>query len=147
MLFRSDTTAPTFTLEQGAAQADPAKSSPIVFTLTGSEALAGGSVSSADFDVVNGTVSAISCSGSACTVSVTPAGQGLVSIAAATGFSVTDVAGNAGSSVGSTDAAVTYDSVAPTLTLRQAMSQPDPTTGASIRFRLVSSEVAKPGIV
>ena len=55
-------------------------------------------------------------------------------------FSISDTAGNAQTTAGGTDRTVTFDSVAPTLTLEQATGQTDPTKTSSIQFTLTASE-------
>ena len=87
-----------------------ANAGPIAFTLAASEALDPATVDASDFDVANGTASVV-CSGSACAISVTPAGQGVVSIAPSASFSVADLAGNTTATADGSDRSVTYDSV------------------------------------
>ena len=135
-----DITAPTLTLEQAADQADPAKNASIKFTLTANEPLDGTTVTASDFSVMNATGTTVSGSGATYTITATASGQGAVTIAPAAGFSVSDVAGNAQTTAGGTDRSVTFDSIAPTVTLAQAGGQSDPTKTAAITFSFTSSE-------
>ena len=52
----------------------------------------------------------------------------------------TDLAGNNNAASTSTDNSVTWDNVAPTVTINQAAGQADPTNGATINFTVVFSE-------
>ena len=135
-----DATAPTVTLAQAGEQADPTSGSAILFRLAVSEALDASSVTGADFTLTNGTVAAIDCTASTCTITVGATGQGAVTIAASGTFAVADLAGNAATTAGGTDRTVTYDTTAPTLTLAQAAAQADPAKSSPILFTLGSSE-------
>ena len=77
-----DVTAPTsLTLAQASTQRDPT-SGTIRFTVTGNEDLSAGSITAGDVVVTNGTVTgATTCVGPVCTITVTAATDGIVSIA------------------------------------------------------------------
>ena len=93
----------------------------------------------------NGTVAEVTGSGDAYTVTVTATGQGNVTIAFA--GSVADPAGNTKTTAGGTDRTVTYDTIAPALTIAQAAGQADPTNVATIRFTLTGNEDIDPATV
>ena len=144
-----DTTAPTVTLEQGSLQADPTSGSLIAFRVTATEDLSTGSVTSGDVTITNGTFSSIEVvTARWVRIWVTASAQGAVTIAPSAAFSVSDVAGNATSStVAGSDRSVTYDTIAPTLTLAQAAGQVDPTTSRTVNFSLTSGESILSGSV
>lgn len=104
--------------------------SPITFTLTFSQAVTG--LTTGGITVVNGTKGSLAGSGTTYTLPVTPAAQGAVTCQV-----------NAGAASGNTvsnTASVTYDTVAPTVTINQAAGQADPTTAAPINYTVVFSE-------
>ena len=144
-----DTVAPTVTLEQGSLQADPTSGSLIAFRITAPEDLSTGSVTSSDVTITNGTFSSIEVVNARWVrIWVTASAQGAVTIAPSAAFSVSDVAGNATSStVAGSDRSVTYDTIAPTLTLAQAADQADPAKSAPVRFSLSSNEDLSTGTV
>ena len=113
-----DTVAPTVTVNQKAGQADPTNSLPILWTVTFSETVTG-------FDASDLTRGGTSTGG---TVNVTGSGANYeISLSGTptngtTIFSIAtnraqDLAGNNNSASTSTDATVTYDTVAPVVTL------------------------------
>ena len=79
-------------------------------------------------------------SGATRTITVVASGQGAVTIAPSGTFSIGDTAGNATTTAGGTDRTVTFDSVAPTLTLEQATGQADPAKNSAISFTLSANE-------
>ena len=106
-----DLTAPTVAVSTSAPE--PTKTSPIPVTVTFSEDVTGFAAS--DVTVSNGTVGAITAvDGKTYTFSVTPTGQGAVTVSVAAGVAA-DAAGNA--SVVSNTLTRTFDSTAPTVTL------------------------------
>ena len=74
------------------------------------------------------------------------ASNGSVTLSMAAG-GATDVAGNGNTASTSTDNSITWDTVAPTLTLQQGFYQSDPTSGSTIVFRLVSNEDLSTGSI
>ena len=143
-----DVTSPTVTLEQGATQVDPATLTPILFDVHFSEPVNG--LEGSDF-TVTGTAGATAAS-------VTGSGQDyVVSVSSIPGFGTVlvslpagaaeDASGNLSFAATSTDNAVTYeapdpgDVTPPSVTIDQAAAQTDPTSGASIVFDVVFSEV------
>jgi hypothetical protein len=143
--FRLDRTAPTVTVNQAAGQLDPTNNPSIQFTVVFSEAASG--VAIGDF-TVGGTapgsphVDSVTGSGTTYTATVHGAtGSGTVTLIMPAG-GATDLAGNANTASTSTDNSVTYDNVAPTVTVNQAAGQLDPTNNPSIQFTVVFSEAA-----
>jgi hypothetical protein len=138
-----DNVAPTVTINQTPGQADPTSGSPIAFTVVFSEPVTGftaGDVSLAGSTVGGTIVASVSGSGASYTVSVTGmSGTGTVRAAIAAG-AAHDSAGNASLASTSTDNTVTFDGVAPTVTINQATGQGDPTNGSPIAFTVVFSE-------
>ncbi len=139
----TDTTAPTVTINQASAQADPTNTSPIEFTVTFSESVTGfaaDDVVLTDSTAPGALVAAVSGSGSSYTVSVsgmTDSGLVIVSIPAA---AAQDASGNTSEASTSTDNSVTYDVTSPTVTINQASAQADPTNTSPIEFTVTFSE-------
>jgi hypothetical protein len=106
-----------------------------VLTLTFSEMV--NDVALSDLSFGNATASALSGSGATYTLDLTPAGQGAVTATYLAGGAV-DTAGNLNSA--SNLFSITYDSIAPTVTVNQASSQNDPTNTAPISFTVEFSE-------
>jgi hypothetical protein len=137
-----DNVAPTVTVNQAAGQLDPTNDPSIEFTVVFSEAASG--VGIGDF-TVGGTapgahVDSVSGSGTTYMVTVHGAtGSGTVTLTMPAG-GATDLAGNTNEASTSTDNTVTYDNVAPTVTVNQASGQLDPTNDPSIQFTVAFSE-------
>jgi hypothetical protein len=137
-----DNVAPTVTVDQAAGQADPTNNASIQFTVVFSESVTG--VGIGDF-TVGGTapgahVDSVTGSGDTYTVTVHGAtGSGTVTLTMPAGGAA-DPAGNTNAASTATDNSVTYDNVAPTVTVNQAAGQADPTNNASIEFTVVFSE-------
>ncbi len=138
-----DTVAPTVTINQDLAQADPTNGSPIVFTVVFGEAVTNFTTGDVSFagSTVGGTLAGtVTGSGASYSVSVTGmTGSGLV-VASILAGKATDLAGNPNVASTSTDNQVAYDGVAPTVTINQTLGQADPTNGASISFTVAFSE-------
>ena len=145
-----DVTAPTVTINQAVAQADPTNASPINFTVTFSEAVAGFATGDVSFTgstvggVLVGTVTGAGPTYNVAVTGMTGAGTVVASIGAAV---ATDLAGNANAASTSTDNTVTFDNVAPTVTISlQAASDTgisnsdNITNAASPVFNLTFSE-------
>jgi hypothetical protein len=144
-----DVTAPTVTVNQAAANPDPDNTSPILFTIVFSEAIAPASFTAADV-VITGTSGgtksvALSTSDNitwtATVTGMTTAGTVIANIAAG---AVQDLAGNNNIASTSTDNTVTWDATPPTVTINQAAAQPDPTNTSPIVFTIVFSEAINP---
>jgi LPXTG-motif cell wall-anchored protein len=136
-----DTLAPTVAIVAKVGQADPTNASPIMFTVTFSEAVTGfvtGDVTlTGTAGATTGTVTPVSAS--VYDVAVTGmSGPGTV-IADVLAAKAVDLAGNANTAAPAT-AQVAFDDVAPTVTINQAAAQTDPTSAPSINFTVVFSE-------
>lgn len=137
-----DATAPTVTINQGVAQSDPARSSPVNFTVLFSEPVVGFGPSSVTLSGSAGATTAIvSDSGDHRTFNVAVSGMtstGTVIASIGSGV-VQDPAGNLNVASTSADNTVTYYS-GPTVTVDQAPSQVDPASGLPINFTVSFSE-------
>ncbi|WP_157416509.1 HYR domain-containing protein [Agromyces allii] len=139
-----DEVAPTVTIEQGASQADPTGTSPIVFEVEFSEPVTGFSSS----DVVlsgsaNPTTAAVSGTGASYTIEVSGMSANGLVIAEIAAGAATDAASNPSEASTSVDNEVTFtgiDEVAPTVTIEQGAAQADPTTASPIVFEVEFSE-------
>ncbi|HZI45083.1 MAG TPA: Ig-like domain-containing protein, partial [Ilumatobacter sp.] len=135
-----DTLAPSVTIDKKAGQADPTNASPVLFTVTFSEAVTG---------FVTGDVT-LGGTANPTTATVTPVSTSVYDVAV-TGMSgpgtvtatvgaseAVDLANNANTAAPAA-AQVTFDNVAPTVTINQAGAV-DPTTASPIVFDVVFSE-------
>ena len=138
-----DAAAPTVTINQAAGQGDPTNGSPIAFTVVFSEPVSGFAASDVSLagSTVGGTLAAsVSGSGASYTVSVTGmTGFGIVRASIVAG-AAQDGAGNSSAASTSSDNTVSFDNVAPTVTINQAPGQADPASGTPINFAVVFSE-------
>ena len=136
-------TTPTVTIDQAAGQADPINASPIVFSVAFNTPVTGFTGSDVSFagSTVGGTlVASVAGSGASYTVSVTGmTGTGTV-VATIPAGAAQDAATNPSQASTSTDNTVTFDNVAPTVTVNQAAGQADPTSSSPILFAVVFSE-------
>ncbi len=137
-----DTLPPSVTINQALGQPDPTNSAPVNFMVVFSETVTG----FATGDVtISGTApgsktATVTGSGGNYNVAVTGmTGSGTVIATIAAGVAQ-DTAGNNNLASTSTDNTVTYDNVAPSVTINQAAGQPDPTNNAPINFTVVFSE-------
>ncbi len=137
-----DNVAPTVTIVQAAGQADPTNASPINFTVTFSESVTdfvaadvtlGGTATGSKSAIVtgSGTTYNVAVSG------MTGSGTVIASLAAGVAH---DAAGNSNTASSGGDNSVTYDNVAPTVTIVQAAAQADPTSASPINFTATFSE-------
>lgn len=116
--FTVDTVAPTVTVNQKAGQSDPTNALPLLWTVTFSEPVTGFDAS----DLTRGggsTGGTVSVSGSGASYEISLAGtptSGTASFTTAAARAQ-DPAGNGNAASTSTDTTVTYDAVAPNLTL------------------------------
>lgn len=137
-----DNTVPTATLEQKIGQADPARTTPVEFTVTFSEAITG--LTTSDF-IQSGTANVtawnlITTDNITWTLQATTiAGDGTI-IPSLPAGAVTDLAGNTNTAATSADASVLYDSTVPTLIINQRAGQADPTNTLPIYFTVIFSE-------
>ncbi|MBA3354302.1 MAG: hypothetical protein H0U23_18070, partial [Blastocatellia bacterium] len=140
-----DTIAPTATINQAAAQTDPTRILPVNFTAVFSEPVVGfiGTDVSLAGSTVNVTNASRTITGSGATYNVAIAyvssnvGTILASLRAGV---VQDAAGNMSLASTSTDNIVTLDNVGPTVTINQAMGQPDPTNILPVNYTVVFTE-------
>ncbi len=137
-----DSVAPTVTINQAAAQVDPARTSPINFTVTFSEPVVGFATGDVTIGGTSGGVKTGTVSGGPTTYTVAVTGMttpGTVMASLAAGVA-TDPAGNPNAASTSGDNTVTWDNVAPTVTINQAVGQPDPTNASPINYTVTFSE-------
>ncbi|MFZ1305437.1 MAG: reprolysin-like metallopeptidase, partial [Ferruginibacter sp.] len=134
-------TAPTVTINQAAAQADPTSTSPINFTVVFNEAVTGFATGDVTLSGTAGATTAV-VTGGPSTYNVAVSGMGssgtvIATIPAGVCTSVASALANAAST--STDNTVTFNLVvaAPTVTINQAAAQPDPTSASTINFTVV----------
>ncbi len=140
-----DTTSPTVTINQSAAQADPTRNSTVNFTVVFSEPVTG--FSNADISLAGSTANV----GSA---NITVTGSGTTYNVAVSSFSsnggsvqasvknqaAADGVGHLSRASTTTDNMITVDNIAPTVTINQAAGQIDPTNSLPINFTVVFSE-------
>ena len=136
-----DATAPSVTVDQAAAQADPTNVGSVVFDVVFSEPVIG--FTSGDV-IVGGSAGAttVVVAGGPAAYTVTASGMirdGSVFAIVFAGV-VTDPAGNANVASTSTDNEVSYDTTSPSVTVDQAAPQADPTNVGSAVFDVVFSE-------
>jgi hypothetical protein len=136
-----DATAPTVTINQAAGQADPSNAPSINFTVVFSESVTGFTGSDVTLAGTAGaTTATVTGSGATYNVAVSGmTGSGTVT-ASVVAAAANDSAGNASAASTSTDNTVTYDNVAPTVTINQAAGQADPTNASPINFTVVFSK-------
>ncbi|HVE58033.1 MAG TPA: FG-GAP-like repeat-containing protein [Pyrinomonadaceae bacterium] len=140
-----DYTAPTVTINQAAAQADPTRNMPVNFTVIFSEPVTG--FNNADISLTGSTANigsaSITVTGSGAVYNVAVSGltsNGGFVTAAVRSQAASDGAGNQSVASTSTDNVVTLDNTSPTVTLNQAVGQVDPTSVLPINFTVVFSE-------
>src|SRR5688572_12041101 len=137
-------TPPTVTINQAAGQADPTSASPILFTVTFSEAVTGFATGDVTLSGTAGATTAI-VSGSGATYTVTVSGMtnsGTVIASINAGVAI-DAGSNPNLASTSTDNTVTYNvpvDPQPTVTINQGSIQVDPTSTSPIIFDVVFSE-------
>ncbi len=132
---------PTVTINVAAGQPDPTSTSPIDFTAVFSEPVTDFTNSGVILSGTAGATTAI-VTGSGTTYDVAVSGMtgsGTV-IAAISAGAAQDSNGLTNTASTSTDNTVSYNVVAPTVTIDQAADQPDPTSSVPINFTVVFSE-------
>ena len=142
-----DNLAPTVTINQAIGQNDPTNGN-AVFTAVFSEPILGLTFGPADV-TLGGTatgqslVSHTSADNITWTITISATGPGTImpSLAAAV---VRDPALNDNLASTSTDNTVTFDNVAPTVTINQSVGQTDPTNISPVSFTAVFSEAINP---
>ena len=120
-----DVTAPTVTINQANGQADPTNAGPVRFTVVFSEApfgFSGADISFAGSTAPGTLVATVTGSGTTYQVSVGGmTGSGTV-VASVPANAATDAVGNGNTASTSADNSVTFDNVAPTLTLTSTVA-------------------------
>ncbi|HUP92164.1 MAG TPA: Calx-beta domain-containing protein [Solimonas sp.] len=136
-----DTTGPTVTIDQAAGQPDPSNDADIDFTVVFDESTT--QFSSGDVTLggaAGATTAVVTGSGTTYNVAVSGmTGNGTVT-ATVNAAAITDLAGNASAASTSADNTVTFDAIAPTVTINQAAGQADPSNDSDIDFTVVFSE-------
>ncbi len=146
LMLNTSTVAPTVTINQGAGQTDPTNSTSIAFDVVFSEGVTGFDGSDVDLSGSTGggsglTASVTAIDASRYTVTITGmSGTGLVKATIPAGAATSIASGTSSLASTSSDNQVTYDLVAPTVTINQASGQADPTTTGPIVFTVVFSE-------
>ena len=138
-----DLAGPTVTIDQAAGQDDPAAAGPIAFDVVFSEPVTGFTAADVDLAGAAGGTAAISdgADGEAVyTVEVSGMSAPGAVVASVTTAAATDEAGNDSAASTSDDNEVTYDPVAPTVTVEQKSGQADPTNASPIQFTVTFSE-------
>ncbi len=137
---------PTVTIDQAAGQFDPSNAATVNFTATFSEPVSGFTGADVSFtgSTVGGTPSA-AVTGGPTVYNVAVTGQDGVGtiVASVPAGGATDLDGNSADANGastSTDNVVTFDNVAPTVTIDQAAGQSDPTKDSPVVFTVTFSE-------
>lgn len=141
--FIYDVTAPTVTIDQAGDQPDPARSSPINFTVVFSEPVTGFTDTGVTLDGTAGaTTATVSGSGANYTVAVSGMIQSGTVIATIAAGACTDVAGNPNEASTSTDNSVAFDNTSPTI----AIDPPSATvtTGGPVTFAVNYSDPESP---
>ena len=137
-----DTTALTVTIDQAATQVDPTGSSPIHFTVVFSEPVADFATGDVTIEgsAPGNKTAVVTGSGTTYDVAVSGmTGSGTV-IARIDAGVAHDALGSPNMASTSLDNTVTYDTTPLTVTIEQAATQADPTSGSPIRFTVLFSE-------
>lgn len=138
--FVPETTRPTVTVEQATGQADPTSSPTVEFTVTFSEPVTAFTNDDLQIDGAVGVPTITARGGGVYDVSVlTGGGTATVSLSVPGGVTA-DASGNLNLASTSVDNTVTFDTVAPTVSVEQAAAQADPTTMPSVAFDVTFSE-------
>ncbi len=129
---------PSVTIDQAAGQLDPTNAATINFTVVFSDDVTGFDGSDVTLDGTAGATTAL-VTGGPSTYNVAVSGMtGDGTVTASIGADVVDGDGNYPST--STDNEVTYDAVAPSVTISQAAGQLDPTNTTPVYFAVLFSE-------
>ncbi|MBI3934239.1 MAG: hypothetical protein HY316_06075, partial [Acidobacteria bacterium] len=133
---------PVPAINQAAGQADPTSASPINFTVVFNEAVTGFATGDVTLSGTAGaTTATVTGSGALYNVAVSGmTGPGTVIALVPAGAATGTVSGLSNGASSSTDNTITFDNAAPTVTINQAATQPDPTTASPINFTVVYSE-------
>lgn len=134
-----DITKPTVTVDQAVGQADPTNVSPIHFTAEFSKPINPATFTSADVTLSSGTSTITQVNATTFDISVAGMNQGPLTASIPAG-GISDFVGNTNTVSTSADNVVVYDTVAPTVTINQAVGQADPTSVSPIHFTATFSE-------
>ncbi len=140
-VYSIEKTPPSVTVEQKVGQVDPTNVLPMLWAVTFSEPVVGfdGSDLTRGGGSTGGTV-VVSGSGASYVVSLSGSvSNGTTSFSVAAGRA-SDAAGNLNSASTSSDNSVTYDSVAPSVTVEQKVGQVDPTNVLPMLWAVTFSE-------
>ncbi len=133
-----DNVQPTVTIDQAAAQADPAGASPVNFTVVFNEPVTGLPAGGVTFTgTLTGTVTV---TGGPTTFNVAVSGlNGTGTLIATIGAgATTDLAGNSNLASTSTDNSVSFDNVPPTVTIDRAPGQTEVTGPAALPINFIA---------
>ena len=135
---------PTVTINQAVGQLDPTSTSPVNFTAVFSAPVTGFTGTDVTISGTAGGIKTVvvTDSGDHRTYAVAVSGMtssGTVLASIASGRAL-DAAGNGNRASTSSDRTITFDVTAPTVTINQAIGQPDPSNASIINFRAVFSE-------
>jgi hypothetical protein len=132
--------APTVTINQAAAQPDPTATSPINFTIVFSSTVTGFTGSDVAITGTAGGTKTVTLTGSGATYNAAVSGMTTAGTVIATIPAGVATSGGTPNLVStSTDNTVTWTPGAPTVTVNQAVGQPDPDSVAPINFTVVFS--------
>jgi hypothetical protein len=136
-----DATAPAVTINQAAAQADPSNASTINFTAVFSEPVTGFANTDVVISGTAGGTKTITVTGGPAIFNIAVSGMtdGTVITSIAAG-AAQDAAGNTSLAATSTDATVTRDATAPSVTINQAAGQIDPDNAWPVDFTVIFTE-------
>ncbi|HNC07298.1 MAG TPA: Ig-like domain-containing protein, partial [Anaerolineales bacterium] len=134
-----DITQPTVTIDQAIGQADPTNVSPIHFTAEFSKPINPATFTSADITLSSGTATITQVNATTFDISVAGMAQGPLTASIPAG-GIADFVGNTNTASTSSDNVVVYDTIAPTVTINQAVGQADPTNVSPIHFTATFSE-------
>jgi hypothetical protein len=136
-----DSTGLTVTINQAAGQADPTNAAPINFQVVFNRSVTDFATGDVSLSGTAGASSAtVSGSGTTYNVAVTGMTSSGTVIASIPAGVAHDGGGIPNAASTSTDNTVTYDTVAPTVTIDQAAGQADPTNASPVQFTAVFSE-------
>jgi hypothetical protein len=132
----------TVTINQAAGQLDPTNTSPVNFTVVFSEAVADFTGSDVTLGGTAGATTAV-VTGSGTSYNVAVSGMsapGTVTAALAAGVAHSAATGGTNLASTSTDNSVSYDAVAPSVTINKAAAQADPCDTTPVHFTVLFGE-------
>jgi len=142
-----DTISPTVTVNQADDQIDPTNEDIIKFTIVFSKAINGDTFTRDDLLISGSSTAKVLLLTKINDTTYTAFVNGILSGETVSltlpAEKVQDLAGNKNSTSTSTDNSVTYDNTAPTVTINQSSTQPDPTNINSVKYTVIFSEPIK----